>query len=75
MSFIDEEVIKDAGFQRREIEVNWHGHQDRGLGVAIISQPLNQGQMLFMVLRLELVREPNAPLDQTLVNLSLRCKR
>ena len=33
LSFIDEEVIKDGGYQRREIEVNWHGHQDRGLGV------------------------------------------
>ena len=32
--FIDEEVIKDSGFKRSEIEVNWHGHQDRGLGVA-----------------------------------------
>ncbi|MEC7350453.1 MAG: 2-isopropylmalate synthase, partial [Candidatus Thermoplasmatota archaeon] len=34
LAFIDEEVIKDAGYQRRDIEVNWHGHQDRGLGVA-----------------------------------------
>ena len=34
LNFIDEEVIKDAGYQRRDIEVNWHGHQDRGLGVA-----------------------------------------
>ena len=32
--FIDEEVIKDGGYHRSEIEVNWHGHQDRGLGVA-----------------------------------------
>ena len=29
-----EEVIKDGGYKRNEIEVNWHGHQDRGLGVA-----------------------------------------
>ena len=28
LSFIDEEVIKDGGYQRRDIEVNWHGHQD-----------------------------------------------
>ena len=34
LSFIDEEVIKDAGYKRSDIEVNWHGHQDRGLGVA-----------------------------------------
>ena len=34
LNFIDEEVIKDGGYQRNEIEVNWHGHQDRGLGVA-----------------------------------------
>ena len=29
LSFVDEEVIKDGGYQRRDIEVNWHGHQDR----------------------------------------------
>ena len=34
LHFIDEEVIKDGGYHRSEIEVNWHGHQDRGLGVA-----------------------------------------
>ena len=34
LSFIQNEVIPDAGFQRRDIEINWHGHQDRGLGVA-----------------------------------------
>ena len=34
MSFIQNEVIPDAGVKRRDIEVNWHGHQDRGLGVA-----------------------------------------
>ena len=34
MSFIQEEVIPDSGVKRRDIEVNWHGHQDRGLGVA-----------------------------------------
>ena len=34
LGFIQEEVIPDSGFKRRDIEVNWHGHQDRGLGVA-----------------------------------------
>ena len=34
LEFIQEEVIPDSGVKRREIEVNWHGHQDRGLGVA-----------------------------------------
>ena len=34
LAFIQDEVIPDAGVKRRDIEVNWHGHQDRGLGVA-----------------------------------------
>ena len=34
LSFIQEEVIPDSGVKRRDIEINWHGHQDRGLGVA-----------------------------------------
>ena len=34
LHFIQEEVIPDAGVKRRDIEINWHGHQDRGLGVA-----------------------------------------
>ena len=34
LTFIQDEVISDAGMKRRDIEVNWHGHQDRGLGVA-----------------------------------------
>ena len=34
LNFIDEEVIKDGGYHRNQIEVNWHGLQDRGLGVA-----------------------------------------
>ena len=33
LNFVDEEVIKDGGYQRNKIEINWHGHQDRGLGV------------------------------------------
>ena len=34
LTFIQDEVIPDAGVKRADIEVNWHGHQDRGLGVA-----------------------------------------
>ena len=72
LEFIQEEVIPDSGVKRREIEVNWHGHQDRGLGVAnnlaayeavadvIHGTALGVGE-----------RAGNAPLDQTLVNLSL----
>ena len=29
LEFIQQEVIPDSGVKRREIEVNWHGHQDR----------------------------------------------
>ena len=72
MSFIDEEVIKDAGFQRREIEVNWHGHQDRGLGVANNIAAVESGADVIHGTALGVgERAGNAPLDQTLVNLSL----
>ena len=33
LRFIQDEVIPDTGVKRRDIEVNWHGHQDRGLGL------------------------------------------
>ena len=35
LGFIQEEVIPDSD-SSEDIEVNWHGHQDRGLGVATI---------------------------------------
>jgi 2-isopropylmalate synthase len=72
LSFVDEEVIKDGGYQRRDIEVNWHGHQDRGLGVANNIAAVEAGVDVLHGTALGVgERAGNAPLDQTLVNLSL----
>ena len=72
LSFIDEEVIKDSGFKRSEIEVNWHGHQDRGLGVANNLAAVEAGADVVHGTALGVgERAGNAPLDQTLVNFSL----
>tara|TARA_B100001142_G_scaffold46431_2_gene42948 strand:- start:3630 stop:4886 length:1257 start_codon:yes stop_codon:yes gene_type:complete len=72
LSFIQNEVIPDAGFKRRNIEVNWHGHQDRGLGVANNIAAFESGADVIHGTALGIgERAGNAPLDQTLVNLSL----
>lgn len=72
LSFIDEEVIKDSGMLRRDIEVNWHGHQDRGLGVANNLAAVESGVDVLHGTALGVgERAGNAPLDQTMVNLSL----
>ena len=72
LSFIDEEVIKDGGYQRRDIEVNWHGHQDRGLGVANNIAAYYAGADVIHGTALGVgERAGNAPIDQTLVNLKL----
>ncbi len=72
LTFIDEEVIKDSGYQRSEIEVNWHGHQDRGLGVANNIAAVEAGADVIHGTALGVgERAGNAPLDQTLVNLKL----
>ena len=72
LNFIDEEVIKDAGYHRSEIEVNWHGHQDRGLGVANNIAAVEAGADVIHGTALGVgERAGNAPLDQTLVNLKL----
>ncbi len=72
LSFIQEEVIPDAGVKRRDIEVNWHGHQDRGLGVANNLAAVEAGADVIHGTALGVgERAGNAPLDQTLVNLSL----
>jgi 2-isopropylmalate synthase len=72
LNFIDEEVIKDGGYKRSEIEVNWHGHQDRGLGVANNIAAVEAGADVVHGTALGLgERAGNAPLDQTLVNLKL----
>lgn len=72
LSFIQDEVIVDSGFKRRDIEVNWHGHQDRGLGVANNLAAYEAGADVIHGTALGVgERAGNAPLDQTLVNLSL----
>ena len=72
LNFIDEEVIKDSGYMRSEIEVNWHGHQDRGLGVANNIAAVEAGADVIHGTALGVgERAGNAPLDQTLVNLKL----
>jgi len=72
LSFIQDEVIPDSGFKRRDIEVNWHGHQDRGLGVANNIAAFESGADVIHGTALGVgERSGNAPLDQTLVNLSL----
>ena len=72
LQFIQEEVIPDSGAKRREIEVNWHGHQDRGLGVANNLAAYEAGADVIHGTALGVgERAGNAPLDQTLVNLSL----
>ena len=72
LGFIQEEVIPDSGVNRRDIEVNWHGHQDRGLGVANNLAAYEAGADVIHGTALGVgERAGNAPLDQTLVNLSL----
>ena len=72
LGFIQEEVIPDSGVKRRDIEVNWHGHQDRGLGVANNLAAVEAGADVIHGTALGVgERAGNAPLDQTLVNLSL----
>jgi 2-isopropylmalate synthase len=72
LGFIQDEVVPDAGVKRRDIEVNWHGHQDRGLGVANNLAAYEAGADVIHGTALGVgERAGNAPLDQTLVNLSL----
>ena len=72
LGFIQNEVIPDAGVKRADIEVNWHGHQDRGLGVANNLAAAEAGADVIHGTALGIgERAGNAPLDQTLVNLSL----
>ena len=72
IGFIQEEVIPDSGVKRRDIEINWHGHQDRGLGVANNLAAYEAGADVIHGTALGVgERAGNAPLDQTLVNLSL----
>ena len=65
LGFIDEHVIKDAGYRRSDIEVNWHGHQDRGLGVANNLAAVQAGADVIHGTALGLGTFRQRPLDQT----------
>ena len=72
LRFIQDEVIPDSGFKRRDIEVNWHGHQDRGLGVANNLAAYEAGADVIHGTALGVGESSgNAPIAQPLVNLSL----
>ena len=63
---------RDAGYQRRDIEVNWHLSPHRGLGVANNIAAVEAGADVIHGTALGVgERAGNAPLDQTLVNLKL----
>jgi 2-isopropylmalate synthase len=67
--FIREEVVKPSG---EKIRVDWHGHSDRGLGVAnsLAAFAAGADQVHGAALGIG-ERVGNAPLDQLLVNLKL----
>jgi 2-isopropylmalate synthase len=55
-----------------EVKIDWHGHQDRGLGVANALEALESGAHRVHGTALGVgERTGNAPLDQILVNLHL----
>ena len=70
LGFIQDEVIPDSGAKRRDIEVNWHGHQDRGLGLQIIWH-VEAGADVIHGTALGVGKGLETLFDQTLVNLSL----
>jgi 2-isopropylmalate synthase len=68
--FVREEVLKPAGAQ---VRLDWHGHQDRGLGVANSLAALAAGADQAHGTALGIgERVGNTPLDQLLVNLKLQ---
>jgi 2-isopropylmalate synthase len=67
--FIHEEVVRPAG---RKIRIDWHGHMDRGLGVAnsLAAYAAGADQVHGAALGIG-ERVGNTPMDQLLVNLKL----
>jgi 2-isopropylmalate synthase len=62
-------VVKDSG---EEVKIDWHGHQDRGLGVINAIAALEAGADRLHGTALGVgERVGNAPMDQLLVNLHL----
>ena len=67
--FIREEVVKPTG---ETVRIDWHGHQDRGLGVANSLAALAAGADQVHGAALGIgERVGNTPMDQLLVNLRL----
>ena len=67
--FIREEVVKPTG---ETVRIDWHGHQDRGLGVANSLAALAAGANQVHGAALGIgERVGNTPMDQLLVNLRL----
>src|SRR4030095_3311413 len=65
------EVIIEMGLSE-QIKIDWHGHQDRGLGVIISIVAYEAGADRLHGTALGIgERVGNAPLDQLLVNLQL----
>lgn len=69
LRFVIEEVVKPSG---EKVRVDWHGHQDRGLGVVNSLAALEAGADQVHGVALGIgERVGNTPMDQLLVNLKL----
>ncbi len=69
LHFVIEEVVKPTG---EKVRVDWHGHQDRGLGVANSLAAFEAGADQVHGAALGIgERVGNTPMDQLLVNLKL----
>jgi len=69
LNFIQEEVVKPSG---ESVRIDWHGHQDRGLGVANSLAAFAAGAHQVHGSALGIgERVGNTPIDQLLVNLKL----
>ena len=67
--FVMEEVVKPSG---EKIRVDWHGHSDRGLGIANSMAAVMAGANCVNACAIGLgERVGNTPIDQMLVNLKL----
>ncbi len=69
LRFVMEEVVKPTG---EKVRVDWHGHQDRGLGVinSLAAYEAGAHQVHGVALGIG-ERVGNTPMDQLLVNLKL----
>jgi 2-isopropylmalate synthase len=69
LRFVIEEIVRPS---RKDVRVDWHGHSDRGLGVANSLAAFEAGANQVHATALGLgERVGNTPMDQLLVNLKL----